>query len=80
MDCGNLNPIRLVEACVVPSPNQILGRSYPGIPFGFWLRPLYIGMFVAAEAAFILMATREYIQDLLKLSDVEVIRGRRDMA
>ena len=40
------------------------------------LLPLYIGMFVCAEAAFILMATREYVQDLLLLSDLEVIHGR----
>ena len=75
--CGELDPIRLARACSVPTPAKILAGSYLEIPWGFWLRPLYIGMFVTAEAAFILMATREYIQDLLQLSDVEVIRGER---
>lgn len=78
--CENLHPVQLVRDCDVPSLRTILDGSYPEIPYGFWLRSLYIGMFVAAEAAFILMATREYIQDLLKLSDVEVISGRRYVA
>jgi hypothetical protein len=37
----------------------------------------YVGMFVCAEAAFILMATKEYLQDLLKLNDVEIMLGHR---
>lgn len=40
-------------------------------------RKYYVGMFVCAEAAFILMATKEYLQDLLKVTDVEVMRGKR---
>lgn len=78
VDCQSLNTLQLLQACEVPSPKEILGLSYLQIPWGFWLRPLYIGMFVAAEAAFILMATREYIQDLLKLTDVEIIRGKKE--
>jgi hypothetical protein len=34
----------------------------------------YVGIFVTAEAAFILMALREYIQDLLGITDNELIR------
>jgi hypothetical protein len=37
------------------------------------LAVLYIGMFLTAELAFILMALREYLQDLLKLSEERLI-------
>lgn len=77
LKCYELEPMQMVKSCEVLSPQEVLARHYPEIPGGFWLRPLYVGMFVAAEAAFILMATREYIQDLLSLSDLEVIRGSR---
>jgi hypothetical protein len=33
----------------------------------------YVGIFVFAEASFILMAIKEYLQDLLKLSEVDLI-------
>lgn len=76
--CADLSPGQMMVLCNVLSPKEILARSYPGIQqLGATLMPLYIGMFVCAEAAFILMATREYVQDLLLLSDIEVIRGRR---
>ena len=39
------------------------------------LAALYIGMFLTAELAFILMALREYLQDLLKLSEERLILG-----
>jgi len=35
----------------------------------------YLGIFMAAEAAFLLMAIREYMQDILRLSDAEVLRA-----
>ena len=37
------------------------------------LAAMYIGMFLTAELAFILMALREYLQDLLKLSEERLI-------
>jgi len=37
------------------------------------LAALYIGMFLTAELAFILMALREYLQNLLKLSEERLI-------
>jgi hypothetical protein len=40
------------------------------------LTACYLGMFVTAEAAFILMALREYLQDVLKLHDASLIRLR----
>ncbi len=54
-----------------------LKMGHLSIPYGHLLKVLYIGMFVCAEAAFILMAIKEYIQDVLKLSDVEIILEMR---
>jgi len=34
---------------------------------------LYLGIFVAAEAAFVLMAIKEYLQNYLKLEDARII-------
>jgi hypothetical protein len=42
----------------------------PGILFVF-----YLGMFVFAESAFVLMAIREYLQDTLKLEEYDLIFG-----
>ena len=36
---------------------------------------LYLGIFLFAEAAFILMALKEYLQDLVKLSEQDLIMG-----
>lgn len=38
------------------------------IEYGSRLMILYIGVFVTAEAAFIMMAIREYLQDLVGLT------------
>lgn len=36
---------------------------------------LYLGIFLFAESAFILMAIKEYLQDLVKLSEMDLIKG-----
>ena len=45
------------------------------IPFGADLIMFYILIFACAEMAFVLMYLREYLQDIMKLSDVELILG-----
>ena len=45
------------------------------IPYGLPLAACYMGFFLFAEAAFVLMAIREYLQDLLHLSERELVRG-----
>lgn len=50
------------------------------IPDSAMLMIYYIGIFLAAEAAFILMAIKEYLQDLLGFEDAELIRGPRQRA
>lgn len=46
------------------------------IPLGLPLTACYMGFFLCAEAAFVLMALREYLQDLLHLDDRELVRRR----
>ena len=43
------------------------------IPRRWTLLLTYVGMFVSAEAAFVVMAMKEYLQDLLGLSDQALI-------
>jgi hypothetical protein len=45
------------------------------IPGSGRLIVVYLGMFVFAESAFVLMAIREYLQDVLKLEERELISG-----
>lgn len=49
------------------------------IPFGSRLMQLYLGIFLFAEAAFIVMALKEYLQDLVKLSELDLIVGWKDI-
>src|SRR5271157_2122376 len=48
--------------------------DYREIPDSLQLTVCYLGMFLTAEAAFILMALREYLQDVLKIRDAALIR------
>ncbi len=50
------------------------------IPYAVELAACYLGIFIFAELAFVLMAMREYLQDLLHLEEVELLRGRVRMA
>jgi hypothetical protein len=45
------------------------------IPHGVKLAACYLGIFIFAELAFVLMAIREYLQDLLHLDEVSLLRG-----
>ena len=56
-------------------PASVLQTATFGeIGTGLPLLVSYLGVFVAAEAAFLLMAIREYMQDILKLRDAEILR------
>ena len=43
------------------------------IPYATTLTLSYLAIFIMAEAAFILMAIKEYIQDLLGVTDIEIM-------
>lgn len=45
------------------------------IPYSVELAACYLGIFIFAELAFVLMAIREYLQDLLHLDEVALLRG-----
>jgi len=45
------------------------------IPGGLYLSMYYIGIFLSAESAFIVMALKEYVQDLVGLSDTAILTG-----
>jgi hypothetical protein len=65
---GNLNS-------AAPDP---LNVSLEAIPWGIRLTAYYLGIFAFAEAAFVLMALKEYLLDLLHLSDISLITGAND--
>ncbi len=66
---------------VMVGTNDILKSiDYREIPYSLQLTVCYVGMFLAAESAFILMALREYLQDVLKISDESLIRVPRARA
>jgi MFS family permease len=52
--------------------SKIDAREIPGSER---LIVMYLGMFVSAESAFVLMAIREYLQDALKIEERELIFG-----
>ena len=51
--------------------------DYREIPYSLQLTACYLGMFLTAESAFILMALREYLQDVLHLLDGSLLRLHR---
>src|SRR5919112_1148057 len=58
------------------SDSVILEKSFESqTPEAPALMMYYLAIFMTAEAAFVLMAIREYLQDLLKLTEIELIRG-----
>lgn len=66
------------ELGVVANSTELLDRAdYLEIPNSLSLSAYYLGIFVFAEIAFVLMALREYLQDALKLDEVDLLRGGR---
>ena len=59
---------------IAPTTDLLKAADYRDIPDSIALTVCYLGMFLTAEAAFILMALREYLQDVLKIQDTTLIR------
>jgi len=57
-----------------PTTDLLQTTDYREIPYSLQLTVCYLGMFLTAEAAFILMALREYLQDVLHIQDTSLIR------
>ncbi len=66
------------ELGVVATSTELLSKAdYLEIPNSLQLSAYYLGIFIFAEIAFVLMALREYLQDALHLDETELLRGRR---
>ena len=50
------------------------------IPYAVPLAACYLGIFIFAESAFVLMAIREYLQDLLQLDEIALLHGTADIS
>jgi hypothetical protein len=56
--------------------NYLLLRAHENnIKYNLLLIAIYLMIFIFAEAAFVMMAIKEYLQDLLGLSEMDVIRS-----
>jgi hypothetical protein len=67
--------VTFTEQGVTDRTNDILKSvDYREIPNSLQLTVCYLGMFLSAESAFIFMALREYLQDVLKINDTSLIR------
>ncbi len=51
-------------------------EEYDEIPMAPQLMFSYLFLFLFAEAAFILMAIREYLEDVMGLTEMELISGK----
>lgn len=68
---------RLLAVGVTHSAAQVLKDTEASdIPRATTLIVLYLCMFLFAEAAFVVMALREYLQDVLSISETELLLSR----
>ena len=67
--------LRLLGLSSVPMQDLLDKVDANQIPYAVELAASYLGIFIFAEAAFVLMAMREYLQDLLHLDEVSLLRG-----
>lgn len=75
-----IGKLRVLETYSGLSQDQILtNAATDNLDNGATLALIYLGIFVCAEAAFILMALREYLQDLVGLSEAQLIQGPRSL-
>jgi hypothetical protein len=80
-DVLNLNVQKIALASIKPGAGlrdfrDILEHTdLMNIEYGSRLMILYIAIFVTAEAAFIMMAIKEYLQDIVGLTEMDLIKG-----
>ena len=69
------NPAAFLAAYsgTVPRRADVLAEVDRPVPYNTLLMWTYLGIFLFAEAAFTIMALREYLQDSLKISDQELL-------
>jgi hypothetical protein len=59
----------------ISATQALKDTSLDAIPNSMALEMYYMGIFITAESAFILMAMKEYIQDLVGLADFTILTG-----
>jgi hypothetical protein len=58
------------------STQDLLERTdFSEIPYALPLAACYLGIFIFAESAFVMMAIREYLQDVLHLNEIRLLHG-----
>jgi len=72
----SISQIRDLGLSTAPIKDLLDKTDATEIPHAVELAALYLGIFIFAEAAFVLMAIREYLQDLLHLDEVSLLRGK----
>jgi len=70
----SLNDLRLLGVSAT-TPVMLDKADYMEIPRAIWLALSYLGLFVSAEAAFILMALKEYMVEARALSEADLRRA-----
>jgi len=74
---GAISELRIFKDFAKSPASEILAKAdIDLIPNGVSLGLYYLGIFITAEASFLLMAIKEYLQDLVGLSDIILIQGR----
>ena len=65
------------RGAAIGSTEAVLQKTDPmDIPNSTALVVCYLGIFLSAEAAFVLMAIKEYLQDLLGLTEAQLVSGK----
>lgn len=70
----SLQQLRQIGA-VAPTSTLLQETDYTEIPHSLALSGYYLGIFVFAECAFVLMALREYLQDCLGIDEIALLKG-----
>jgi hypothetical protein len=71
----SIGELRYLGFSKVPMKDLLDQMDGTQIPNAVELAACYLGIFIFAESAFVLMAIREYLQDLLRLDEVTLLRG-----
>jgi len=65
------------RGAAIGSTEDVLRQTdYMDIPYSIGLVVCYLGIFLSAEAAFVLMAIKEYLQDLMGLTEAQLVAGK----
>jgi hypothetical protein len=64
-----------VKFYTMSTEDILKSATFDAVPFSVPLELYYMGIFITAESAFIVMAIKEYLQHLVGLSGFEILTG-----